>query len=137
MQSLPRFRQLEEQTWGTLYWFLQYGNHLQKIWIPFLLCCIILSQLKTIDRWGRTEDNNIVSSGSLSYLLSANKQHNPNFLFTTWKSNHRVSIFYLIFFFVKKDHKRKWIDKLCFKLFWNLRNVKKYFWIPPRYCNFS
>jgi hypothetical protein len=49
-------------------------------------------------RWGRTEDKNIISSGSLSYLLSAIKQHNPNFLFTTWKSNHWVSSFYFFFF---------------------------------------
>lgn len=103
------------KTWGNLYWFLQYGIHLKKKKklniIPNLLCCIILSQLKK--RWGRTEDKNIISSGSLSYLLSAIRQHNPNFLFTIWKSNHWVSSFYL-FFFVKKEHKRTRIDKLWF-----------------------
>jgi hypothetical protein len=126
MQSFSRFRQLwkgqdelMDKDLGDFYWFLQYGTHLKKKKnlniIPNLLCCIILSQLKTKNKKDEVEQKTKISLALVHFHISSQQLNNIILISYLLHENltieSQVSTF---FFFVKKEHKRTRIDKLWF-----------------------
>lgn len=87
MQSFSRFRQLwkgqdelMDKDLGDFYWFLQYGTHLKKKKklniIPNLLCCIILSQLKTKNKKDEVEQKTKISLALVHFHISSQQLNN-------------------------------------------------------------